>query len=201
MTRRFALRHPRAAGAVLSALGALLGAMLVLGLVVTASGCGQRQAIANATAVASVTTSRGAIAWFEAEWQEAEDAAAEAHGSVADVCDAVSEAHRVAQRVECAAVALADLAIAGQALIDASADDAEWTAYLAAIPPLIVAVRVAFEAADYEPPAGVTQALGVLAGLLSLVAPGDSPPLTCTVTDGPAECLELADPDAGAERP
>ena len=202
MTRRFVTRHPRAAGVILSVVGVLLGAGLVVACASLVTGCGNiPQAIASTAATVDVAAERAIVAWLEDQAQQIEDDVAADGGSIADWCEAMGPVHRKAQRVICAARALGDLALSGQEIIDtAGADSPEWTDWIAALPPTVAAVEDAFAAADYEPPAAVARALRMLAGLVDLLAPGGAADVPCQVTDGPAECLQPPEPD-GAEAP
>jgi len=197
VTRRFLVLHPRAAGAILSVIGVLLGAALVIACASALGGCsGAPQAIASAAATVDVAVERSMVAWLKAKAQEIEDDVAAHDGTVEAWCEAMGPVHQTAQRVVCAARALGDLALAGQEVIDtAGADSADWQDWLAALPPLVLAVEDAMEAADYEPPAAVARALRMLGALVSLVG-GDAADVPCEVTDGPVECLHLDDGEA-----
>jgi hypothetical protein len=149
------------------------------------------QRIASAAAVVSVTTARTNIAWWNEQATTSLDRVASEGGGIADWCEAVSEAHQTAQRVTCAADALADLAVAGQQLVDAGADSGStWTAWLSGVPPVLDALESAFAAADYHPPATLTAALGALRALIGVIAPGGPAPPPCEVTQYPAECAQ-----------
>lgn len=201
MTRRFVARHPRAAGAILSVIGVLLGAALVVACASLVGGCGNiPQAIASAAATVDVAAERAVVAWLEEQAQQIEDDVAAREGTVEDWCEAMGPVHQRAQRVICAARALGDLALAGQEILDtAGADSPAWTEWLAALPPLVVAVEDAFEAADYEPPAAVARALRMLGGLVDLFAPGGAADVPCEVTEAPEDCLHPPEAELAAE--
>jgi len=184
-----------------------IGAVMLSGLAVFAcaaviGGCGNvPQQIASSAAAVDVAAERAVVAWVEEQAQAIEDDVAADGGTIGDWCEAMGPVHEKAQRVLCAARALGDLALVGQEIIDtAGADSAEWTDWLGAVPPMVTAVLDAFEAADYEPPAAVDRALRMLAGLISLVAPGGAAEVPCEVTEGPAECL-AAGAAPGSEPP
>jgi hypothetical protein len=189
--------HPRALWFVTFLATILAGALLSLWLSL-AAGCGSApQAIASAAATVDVAVERAMVGWLKAKAQEIEDDVAAHEGTINEWCSRMAEPHQTAQRVICAARALGDLALAGQEIIDtAGADSPEWTDWIAALPPLVLAVEDAMEAADYEPPASVARALRMLGGLIDLMGGGDAADVPCEVTTAPAECLHLDDGEA-----
>jgi len=162
---------------LLSALG-LLACVSVLG----GCGGGAWQKAASVTAIAAIEVDRAATSTYR-EIAEAElDRVEAAGGTLDDWCEAVAEPWSVALRIDCAAVAVADLAIAAQATLDAGeTPGAEWAG--AACGALSAAESVWGQVED--PP----RALRVARELACALA-GDyeAPPPECPVDGPPPGC-------------
>ena len=174
---------------------------VVLFCAVALIGCASLpQRIASATATVAVSVERSTIAWYNEQSAAALDQVASEGGGIPEYCEAVREAHQTSQRIFCGADALADLAVAGQQLVDAGQDSgSDWTAWLAGVPPVLVALEDAFAAGHYSPPSWVTSAISALEALIGVVAPGAEALPPCEVTDLPAECLQSREPaESGA---
>lgn len=112
----FVAHHPRAAGAVLSVVGVLLGAALVLACAAAVGGCGSAwQTAASATAIAAIEMDRGTTQAYKVIAHEAMDTSV----TLEDWCETMAPHWERAARAECAAVALADLALTAQSILDA----------------------------------------------------------------------------------
>lgn len=125
----FAARHPRAAGAMLSVVGVLLGAALVLACA-SAVGCGSTigHRVASGTALCAVEVEHGAAVGFQIASAEIRaDLADEGRLSLETWCEAVRPAWEVAAKVQCSAAALADLARGADAVMAAGESvSVEW---------------------------------------------------------------------------
>lgn len=156
------LRHPRVQPLV-TAVASLMAALLTIGILAAMGGCGSAaQRTVTAAAVASVAIDDGTALAYETIGDEiAEDVAAEG-GGFADWCIAMEPHWTRAARAGCAARALADLAFAGQALIDADATPGrQWAGAACGI---LRAVEDAWGAAE-DPPAALVSARGLACAL------------------------------------
>ena len=122
------LRHPWALP-VITFTASIVSALCMIACLSFAGGCGGGawQKAASVTAIAAIEVDRAATGTYREIAQAELDRVEEADGTLEDWCEAVAEPWSVALRIDCAAVAVADLAIAAQSVIDAGeTPGAEW---------------------------------------------------------------------------
>jgi hypothetical protein len=175
--------HPRTAGVILSIVGVLLGAILVAACA-PLFGCGQGQRIVSAMATAAVAADGINAEAYEIHAAEAVDRVKAHGGGFSEWCSIMQGPWDRASIAECAIEALADLALAGQHVLDAGDDlDAEWAGAACST---LDALTDAWTAAE-DPPAVLATARSLVCGLAD---GGRSDGPTCREPGPPPPCGE-----------
>jgi hypothetical protein len=165
---------------------ALLSAGLVVACLAMASGCGQQQRVVSALAVAAVAADDLNAAAYEVQARAAVDDCRESGGTFEGCwCPAMQTPWERSSRAECAIESLADLAVAGQHVVDAGADlDGEWAGAACEV---LRALEAAWTAAE-DPPAVVATARGLVCGLADGAR---AEPPECDAAPVPPPCPEV----------
>jgi hypothetical protein len=186
VTRRFVALHPRAAGAVLSIVGVLLGAALVIACASVVGGCSAatQQRVVSITAIAAGTADDlTATAWETGADIIAAEIEAEGLPQAERwpaFCSRAADLYQGTTLAACWARALGNTARAGQRAIDAAdgaVDGPAWAKWASTAVALAAAVVDAWRGVpDQEPPDELVE----IVDLLRLFAGGDLPD-ACTV--------------------
>jgi hypothetical protein len=182
--KALAVRHPRVAGAILSVIGVLLGVALAAACAAAVTGCGQGQRIVSAMATAAVAADGINAEAYEIQAAEAVDRVKAHGGGFAEWCSTMQGPWDRASIASCAIEALADLALAGQHVLDAGDDlDAEWAGAACST---LDAITDAWTAAE-DPPDVLATARSLVCGLAD---GGRSDGPTCREPGPPPPCGE-----------
>jgi hypothetical protein len=178
-------RHPRAAWAV-TVLAAVLSGVLVVACLSLSTGCGSAaQRTVSAMAVAAVAADDANATAYELIALQAVKDARDAGEGFPGWCRRMQAPWDRSCRASCAIEALADLALAGQALVDASKDlGPEWFAAACGV---LAALDDAWSA-NGDVPQVVEQARSLVCGLSG--GSEDDPP-TCHDPGPPPPCEEV----------
>lgn len=162
----------------------LSAAAFVVACLSIAGGCGGStwQKAASVTAIAAIEVDRAATDTYRRIANSELERAEEDGDTLEDWCGAVAEPWRVALRIDCAAVALADLAIGAQAILDAdSTPGAEWAGAACGA---LSAVESAWGAAS-KPPAALSTARALVC---ALAGDREAPAPECPLDEPPPGC-------------
>jgi hypothetical protein len=159
-----------------------LSALFVFACVTVLSGCGQGQRIVSAMAAGAVAADGLNAAAYELQAAEAVDRVKAHGGTFADWCGIMQGPWDRSSRAECAIQSLADLALAGQHVLDAGDDlDGEWAGAACST---LDALTDAWTAAE-DPPAVLSTARALVCALAD---GGHSDGPTCREPGPPPPC-------------